>query len=643
MRALFAIVAFVLVATANYAWWWLPNRPVEIPAWKAGPLQAVSFAPYRPGQSPLTRSFPNVRQIEADLQLMQGKATAIRTYSSLEGLEAVPRLAGRYGLKVWHGAWMNGVERENLEQISALVDHANRYPDSIDRVIVGNEVLLRKDLSASQLIRYIRMVKAAVKQPVTYADVWEFWLRNPEIADEVDIVTVHLLPYWEDEPIGLDRRNPDGSSRIEKHIVDIYNRVKAAFPGKRIVIGETGWPSTGRQRADAVPGRVEQVRYFSLFKALAEKHGFEYNVIEAFDQQWKSHQEGSVGAAWGLFTPDRVEKFRAGQPVSAEPEWRMLFAVSSIAAGLIIVGFAGLKRKPGAAAILAFAVFAQAVTTAVVGSTWHNHGHAFYGMRLAGMLFWLLLSIAFGYALLRGIGDSLTGRLTDPSLYGARVRESWTAWRALPRFGLLRRPDLMAQVLYVALACLCVFHLVMLTIDWHIAYVRLGEGGFAIAFDGRYRDFPIRDFILPTIVLMAWKLLTVARTGAVARTDRFAKTLSFGRLLGFDGSRGYVRLDPAFSRFAPVLPEILLSLGLIVGAVALVITEGAVKMHDGRAGIWTASDGGHWVLGALFWNGQANWFALEAILLSIPFLATIYVSWRSPLAEPPPESYTSKW
>ena len=76
MRALFAIVAFVLVATANYAWWWLPNRPVEIPAWKAGPLQAVSFAPYRPGQSPLTRSFPNVRQIEADLQLMQGKATA---------------------------------------------------------------------------------------------------------------------------------------------------------------------------------------------------------------------------------------------------------------------------------------------------------------------------------------------------------------------------------------------------------------------------------------------------------------------------------------------------------------------------------------------------------------------------------------
>ena len=32
-----------------------------------------------------------------------------------------------------------------------------------------------------------------------------------------------------------------------------------------------------------------------------------------------------------------------------------------------------------------------------------------------------------------------------------------------------------------------------------------------------------------------------------------------------------------------------------------------------------------------------------AVLMAVPYLATIYVSLREPLAEPPPDSYTSKW
>ena len=89
------------------------QRPREI-AWHPGPVQGLSFAPYRPGQSPLTKDFPTAGQIEADLKLLQGKTKAVRTYTSLEGMEAVPRLAGKYDLKVWHGAWLNGIERENL-------------------------------------------------------------------------------------------------------------------------------------------------------------------------------------------------------------------------------------------------------------------------------------------------------------------------------------------------------------------------------------------------------------------------------------------------------------------------------------------------------------------------------------------------
>ena len=643
MRALIALVAFAGVAALNLLWWWTPNRPVEIAGWTTAPLQSVSFAPYRPGQSPLTRTFPTPDQIEEDLRRLKGKVGAVRTYSSGENLETVPQRDGKYGLKVWHGAWLNDNDKENLEQINLLIDHANKYRDTIERVIVGNEVLLRKDLTSSQLRGYIRQVKQRVSQPVTYADVWEFWLRNPSLADEVDFITIHILPYWEDEPIGVDRREPDGTSSIEKHLVDIYKKVQARFPGKKIVIGETGWPSDGRMRSDARPGRVEQVRYFSIFRSAAEREKFDYNVIEAFDQYWKARQEGTVGAAWGLLDAQRHDKFELGKPVVAEPRWQLLFALSTVASALVLLAFVVGRRRVGWKGIVVFAFFTQLVATCYVQATWIDVSRSFYFERMAGVVFWAGLLALFSYALLRGIADSLTGKMADPSLYGARVREAWRAWRELPRFRVVRRVDLMAQLLYLALTVLCIFYLVVISIDWYDGVIRIGDWYRQIAIDGRYRDFPIWSFVIPSIVLMMWKTLTILRAEQVSRSDRIAKALSFGRLLGYDGSRGFVRMDRSFSRIRPVLPEIILAGLLIFWAVVMLVTEGAIKLHDGGAGGFVAADGSRWVIRTLFWNTQANWFAALAVLMAIPYLATVYVSIREPLAEPPPDSYTNKW
>lgn len=643
MRALIALIAFAGVAALNLLWWWLPNRPVEIAGWTAAPLQSVSFAPYRPGQSPLTRSFPTPDQIEEDLKRLQGKVGAVRTYSSGENLETVPQRAGKYGLKVWHGAWLNNNEKENLEQINLLIDHANKYKDTVERVIVGNEVLLRKDLTANELRRYIRQVKQRVSQPVTYADVWEFWLSNPSLADEVDFITIHILPYWEDEPIGIDRREPDGTLSIEKHLVDIYKKVQARFPGKKIVIGETGWPSDGRMRSDARPGRVEQVKYFSVFRSAAEREKFDYNVIEAFDQYWKARQEGTVGAAWGLLDAQRRDKFELGKPVVAEPHWRTLFVLSTMVSGLLLLGFVSQRRKMTRKAVLLFAFFSQLVATCYVQATWIDVSRSFYFERMVGVAFWAVLLALFSYALLRGIADSLTGRMADPSLYGARVREAWHSWRELPRHRIWRRADLMAQLLYLALTVLCIFYLIVISIDWYDGVIRIGDWFRQIAIDGRYRDFPIWSFVIPSVVLMAWKVLTILRKDPVSRADRMAKALSFGRLLGYDGSKGVVRMDRTFSRIRPVLPEIVLAGLLLFWAAVMVITEGAVKLHEGGAGGFVSADGGRWVIKTLFWNTQANWFAFVSVLMAIPYLATIYVSIREPLAEPPADSYTNKW
>jgi len=520
MRVLVALIAFVAVAVLNFLWWWWPNRPVEIAGWTTAPLQSVSFAAYRPGQSPLSKIYPTVDQIEDDLRRLQGKVQAVRTYTTSENLETVPQRAGKYGLKVWHGAWLNENDKENLEEINLLIDHANRYKDTIERVIVGNEVLLRKQLTANQLRRYIRQVKQRVSQPVTYADVWEFWLRNPSLADEVDFITIHILPYWEDEPIGLDRREPDGKLSIEKHIVDIYKKVQDRFPGKKIVIGETGWPSDGRMRSDARPGRVEQVRYFSLFRSVADREKFDYNIVEAFDQYWKARQEGTVGATWGLLDAQRRDKFELGKPVSAEPNWPMLFTLSTLAAGLMLGGFVVLRRQARGKAIAIFAVFTQLVATCYVQATWTDISRMFYFEREVGVVFWAILLALFSYALLRGIADSLTGKMADPSLYGARVREAWRAWRELPRYRIVQRADLMAQMLYLVLTVLCIFYLVVISIDWYDGVFRIGTFFRHIAIDGRYRDFPIWSFVIPSIVLMAWKTSVAGRPldqGAVVR------------------------------------------------------------------------------------------------------------------------------
>ncbi|MGE1161652.1 hypothetical protein ACQJ0H_23070, partial [Pantoea agglomerans] len=81
-------------------------------------------------------------------------------------------------------------------------------------------------------------------------DVWEFWLQHPQIAPAVDFLTIHLLPYWEDDPRSIDQ--------ALAHVAEVRQVFGARFAPKQIMIGETGWPSEGRQRETALPSRVNE-------------------------------------------------------------------------------------------------------------------------------------------------------------------------------------------------------------------------------------------------------------------------------------------------------------------------------------------------------------------------------------------------
>jgi exo-beta-1,3-glucanase (GH17 family) len=337
--ACLAVSATVIAGV--WAWLGLAVPMPQSPVAAGEKLYCLSYAPFRGGQTPLD---PTTRitaaQIEADLTRLARLTDCVRTYSTDYGLDQIAGIAARHGLKVLQGLWLSSHPDKNREQIETAVDLANRYPGTIRAVVVGNEVLLRGEMSATDLAATIRAVKARVGVPVTYADVWEFWLRNRDVATAVDFITIHILPYWEDFPIP--------AREAAAHVASIRAQVAQAFVGKEVIIGEVGWPSAGRMREGALPSLANQARVIQDVLALAAREKFHVNVIEAFDEPWKRALEGTVGGHWGLLDDaTRTPKFEWGVAVSNHPFWRWQ-AAGGILFAVIVFGAAFVAPREGA-------------------------------------------------------------------------------------------------------------------------------------------------------------------------------------------------------------------------------------------------------------------------------------------------------
>jgi glucan 1,3-beta-glucosidase len=338
-----SVTLFVLVAGAIVGFWaWLgaavPMGPSPLAPGEK--LYCVSYAPFRGEQNPLSEGTRiTEQQIEDDLARLAKVTDCVRTYSVEHGLDAIAPIAERLGLKVMQGLWLGGLPQKDSVQIDTVVRLANAHRDTIRSVVVGNEVLLRGEMTAAELAATIRRVKAQVPVPVTYADVWEFWLRYREVYDAVDFVTIHILPYWEDLPIA--------AAGAAAHVGAIRARVVASFPDKEVLLGETGWPSAGRMRDAAQPSPANQARVMHEVLAAGKGGNYRINVIEAFDQPWKRWLEGTVGGHWGLFdAKTRERKFAWGEAVSNHPYWPLQAAAGIALAALVLA--AAWRARPRA-------------------------------------------------------------------------------------------------------------------------------------------------------------------------------------------------------------------------------------------------------------------------------------------------------
>ena len=470
-------------------WWWL-GSPVALPSpgtSAGGKLYCVSYAPYRGSQDPLVEGTRvGAAQIEEDIALLAKFTGCVRTYSVDDGVESVLESARRHGVKVMYGVWVSGDPERTRRQVETSVALVKAYPDVVTAMVIGNEVLLRGEMSATDLSAIIRRIKARVSVPVTYADVWEFWLRYADVANAVDFVTIHILPYWEDFPIP--------ATQAAAHVAAIRAKVAAAMPGKDIVIGEFGWPAEGRMREGARPSPSNQARAVIETLALAQREKFRLNVIEAFDQPWKRALEGAVGGYWGIV--DRATgglKFPlTGGAVSDHPYWRL-----QALAGVILSALA----------------FAAAF---VAG---RRKGHPPYlWARIAVLAF--LPAVLFGWTIETVWVESFSPGSWLRSLAFAAVAAvapivcaaACGAGRATPAFAALlaRRDERRDWFDWVLGGTLIALTLVAL------------EAALGLVFDPRYRDIPFAPLTSATIPFLVVMFSAPRPDGARAKAEALA-------------------------------------------------------------------------------------------------------------------------
>ena len=259
-------------------------------------IHGLSFSPYVEGQGPGTQI--GEQQIRERLSVIQSNTQWIRTFSCTEGNELVPQIATENGLKTMVGVWLSDNFEVNEQELANAIELAQAGHANI--LGVGNEVLLRGELNEDQLIDYINRVKQAVPEvEVGYVDAYFEFVDHPRVTEACDVILANCYPFWEGCP----------AEHSLLYMKDMYNRAVSAANGKRVIISETGWPNIGTAERGAVPSYENAIKYFINAYQWAEEEGIEIFYFSSFDEAWKVHAEGDVGAYWGLWDKDGKPKY----------------------------------------------------------------------------------------------------------------------------------------------------------------------------------------------------------------------------------------------------------------------------------------------------------------------------------------------
>lgn len=376
----------VIFGLIHFGIWSIFNR--SLPAMNAPTIvHGFAYSGFQENQSPLDKEYPSTAELEQDLKILRPFTNRIRIYGALENSE-VTALASNLGFYVTAGAWLGSDLNANRREVDALIAKIKNYPH-IERAIVGNEVLLRKDITPQALFSYLDEVRKTTNLPISTAEPWHVWLKNPDLVKHVDYIAVHLLPYHEGLPV----------EKAVDYSLQRYQELMETFPRKKIVITEIGWPSHGPTLGAAVASDVNQARFVREFLAKTAHKNYDYYLMEAFDQPWKQKLEGWAGAYWGMFAADRHEKYSLHGAVPKDSRWEEKALWATLLAFLPISFIAYRFRRWGLGGRFSMAILLQAcITTLVVA--WNLPGDYYYTLRDFIVLIALIIGMGLTSAVL---------------------------------------------------------------------------------------------------------------------------------------------------------------------------------------------------------------------------------------------------
>ena len=262
----------------------------------ANRVHGLSFSPYVEGQGPGTAV--SEEQIRNRLAVIEPFTRWIRTFSCTDGHELIPAIAHERGLKTLVGVWLDDDKEHNDLELSNAIRIVQE--GHVDILGIGNEVLLRGDLTEDELLDYIARAKAALPNiEVGYVDAYFEFADHPRITDACDVILANCYPFWEECP----------AEHALLYMKEMYRRVQSVANGKRVIVSETGWPNIGTAVGAAVPSLENAIKYFVDTFRWAEEENVEIFYFSSFDESWKVDAEGDVGAYWGLWDKDGQPKY----------------------------------------------------------------------------------------------------------------------------------------------------------------------------------------------------------------------------------------------------------------------------------------------------------------------------------------------
>ncbi|WP_218599274.1 glycosyl hydrolase family 17 protein [Polaribacter sp. NJDZ03] len=310
---------------------------------------AISYGGYREQSR---ENQPTIKELKEDLKILSAMGIKVlRTYNvqqelphAANVLEAIHQLKKEdvdFEMYVMLGAWIDCLNAwtdkepnhdiesdQNEGEIARAVALANKYPDIVKVIAVGNEAMVKWAASyfvqPNVILKWVNHLQNLKKNGALSKDVWitssdDFasWgggdsMYHTEDLEKlikaVDYISMHTYAYhnshynpefWKvpkNEENLSDKEKVDSAmlrafTFAKKQYSDVVNYVKSIDATKTIHIGETGWAtiSSGHYgiNGSRATDEYKQGLYYQHLREWTHKEGISCFYFEAFDEQWK--------------------------------------------------------------------------------------------------------------------------------------------------------------------------------------------------------------------------------------------------------------------------------------------------------------------------------------------------------------------